>query len=115
MRHGSGLLLIAAVLIAACGSGTSSPLAGETPDFSSPVVGVVVAVDSAGLSDVRSFSLRTDSGFAIELQLADPLENATEFPLGHLGEHLASSELVRVWFREEAGDRVAYRIEDAGE
>jgi hypothetical protein len=104
-----------AVVAAGCG-GTAGPTGGggETPDVSSPVVGVVIAVDSAGLADVRSFTLRTGGGWAFEFKVGQ-LENGAEFPPGHLGEHLASSEPIRVWFREEGGGRVAYRIEDAGE
>ncbi|NJD28448.1 MAG: hypothetical protein FIA92_09135 [Chloroflexi bacterium] len=113
MSRSRVLVLLVAIVVAACGPGPSAQ-PGETPDVSSPVAGVIVAVDSAGLSDVRSFTLRTDSGFAFEFQVG-PLENATEFPLGHLGEHLASSEPVRVWFREEGGARVVYRIEDAAD
>ncbi|HSL97303.1 MAG TPA: hypothetical protein VK831_01905, partial [Candidatus Deferrimicrobiaceae bacterium] len=101
-------------LVAACTPTATVPPAGETPAQTSPVTGVVIAVDSAGLADVRSFTLRTDSGFAYQFEIG-ALENATEFPLGHLGEHLATSEPVRVWFRDDAQGRVAYRIEDAGE
>jgi hypothetical protein len=41
------------------------------------------------------------------------LENAAEFPPGHLAEHLASSEPVRAYFREANGKRVVHRLEDA--
>jgi len=113
LTRGGVALALAILLVAACTPAVTEP-GGETPAPTSPVTGVVIAVDSAGLADVRSFTLRTSSGFAYEFQVG-PLENATEFPLGHLGEHLASSEPVRVWFRDEAGGRLAYRIEDAGD
>ena len=105
---------LAAALAAGCATGPSpSTFVPPTPDVSSPVVGVIVAVESAGLADVRSFTLRpTGSGWAFEFRLGE-LENGAEFPPGHLGEHLASSEPVRVWFRREGGELVAYRIEDA--
>lgn len=103
------IVVAAAALIAACQPAADPP----TPGVSSPVVGVVIEIDAAGLADVRSFSLRTDGGRAFEFTVG-PLENPTAFPLGHLGEHLASSEPIRVWFREDGGGRVAYRIEDAG-
>src|SRR5215212_7748312 len=35
----------------------------------SPVTGIVVAVDSAGLGQVRAFTLRGDGGFAYVLQI----------------------------------------------
>jgi hypothetical protein len=81
------------------------------PPPSSPLEGVIVAVDSAGLGDVRGFDLRVQGG-VYPLTLG-PLENATEFPPGHLAEHLASSEPVRAYFRESNGERVVYRLEDA--
>jgi len=102
--------MLAVLLVAAA----CQPAAAPTPDIESPVVGVVVDVDSAGLTDVHAFALRTNGGRTFELRLG-PLENATEFPPGHLGEHLASSEPIRVWFNAESGDLVAYRIEDAGD
>ena len=79
----------------------------------SPVEGVVVAVDSAGLDRVRSFELRTTTGVT-RFEIGT-LENPTEFPPAHLAEHQASSSPVRVYFRVEAGgySAVAYRLEDA--
>ena len=101
-------LLAVVVLVGAC----QGPAPPPTPDVASPVDGVVIAVDSAGLSDVRGFTLRTSGGFAFTFRLG-ALENATEFPPGHLAEHQATSSPVRVWFRLEGGVRVAYRLEDA--
>lgn len=82
-----------------------------TPD--SPVAGVVVEVDSRGLNDVRSFKLRTNSGDLLTFTMGE-LENGDEFPPGHLTEHQAAAAPVLVFFREEGGALVAYRIEDAG-
>jgi hypothetical protein len=82
------------------------------PAIDSPLVGVVVGVDSAGLGDVRGFTLRTSDGtFALTL---GPLENATEFSPGHLTEHMASSEPVRAYFRLDGSEAIVYRLEDAG-
>lgn len=83
------------------------------PSFpASPVEGVVVSVDSAGLGRVRSFVLRSAEGTT--LFQVGTLENPTEFPPAHLAEHQASSSPVRVYFRVEAGgySAVAYRLED---
>ena len=54
--------------------------------------------------------------FAADLRHVVKIEfgRGESFACLHLGEHLASSEPVRVWFREESGELVAYRIEDAG-
>jgi len=78
----------------------------------SPVDGVVVAVDSSGLGQVRGFTLRVDGGFAFDLELGS-LENATQFSPGHLAEHMASSQRVRAFYRVENGVPTVYRLEDA--
>ncbi len=77
------------------------------------VEGVIVAVDSAGLADVRGFTLRRVGGEILEFRLGE-LENASEFPPGHLAEHQATAEPVRVFYRSEGGDRFAVRLEDSG-
>jgi hypothetical protein len=107
----AGLVLLAfvtAISVAACF--VADPA--STPAIESPVDGVVTSVDAASLTDVRGFTLRTSSGVAFGFKLG-ALENATEFSPSHLKEHQATSEPIRVWFRVENGDRVAYRIEDA--
>ena len=73
---------------------------------------MVIAVDSSGLTDVQGFTLRVSGGFSYEFELGT-LENATEFPPGHIAEHQATSQLVRVFFRTENGVHIAYRLEDA--
>jgi hypothetical protein len=84
-----------------------------TPDISSPVEGVVISVDSEGLGQVRGFTLRPMSNPFSFVFVLGPLENPTDFPLGHLVEHQASSQPVRAYFRVENGERVVYRLEDA--
>ena len=89
------------------------PPPGATPALpASPVEGVVIAVDSAGLGQVSGFTVRAADGFAYVLSLG-ALENATEFSPSHLAEHMASSERIRAYFRLEAGTPVVYRLEDA--
>ena len=78
----------------------------------SPVVGVVVAVESEGLGQVKSFVLRLPDSSTITFTLG-PLENAGEFSPSHLTEHMATSEPIRAHFRLENGTPVAYRLEDA--
>jgi hypothetical protein len=74
--------------------------------------GVVVDVESSGLTDVRAFTLRGSDGRQRTFRIGS-LENAAEFPPGHLVEHIASAEPVRVFYREEEGGLIAYRLEDA--
>jgi len=107
---GAGILaglLFAAYLawawaICACSTPTMPP---------SPVEGVVVAVDSAGLGQVKGFSLRTPDRVTLTLVMG-ALENAAEFSPSHLAEHQVSSEPVRVSYRVENGVLVVYRLED---
>ena len=93
----------------------SEPPTDPTPSGSGQLeemTGVIVAVESEGLDDVQGFTLRRPGGELVEFTL-DALENGTEFPPGHLAEHQATAEPVRVWYRSEAGERFAIRLEDA--
>jgi len=76
------------------------------------VVGVVVAVDSQGLGQVRSFTLRLPGGEQQTFSLR-ALENGTSFPPGHLAEHQATAAPVRVTYRVEGTERLAIRLDDA--
>jgi hypothetical protein len=75
-------------------------------------VGIVTSIDSEGLTNVRSFTLRTQDGrdetFAI-----GTLENGAEFPPGHLAEHQALGSPIRVWYRTDGDTKIAFRLEDA--
>jgi hypothetical protein len=94
------------------GGGSSPTPAATPPAGTTEVVGVVVAVDSQGLGDVRGFTLRRSGGEELGFSLA-ALENGTQFPPGHLAEHLADAAPVRVWYRESGGERLALWLEDA--
>ncbi len=74
-------------------------------------VGVVVSIESVSLTEVRGFAIRTPDGRTVEFRVGQ-LENGTEFPPGHLGEHQATAALIRVTYRDEDGERVAIRLED---
>ncbi|HXF51660.1 MAG TPA: hypothetical protein VNM43_08270 [Dehalococcoidia bacterium] len=106
MRSALALCAILAALVAlgaACGGGgDGSP---------SPVRGVVVDVEGSAFGDVPAFTIRTDDGHTMRFRLA--LEDEFAFPPEHLRAHMATLEPVRVWYREEGGERVAYRVEDA--
>jgi hypothetical protein len=90
------------------GAGTADP----PPSGTSQATGVIVAVDSAGLDDVRGLTLRTDRGDLLEFSL-ERLQNGDEFPPGHLVEHQATAEPVRIRYVEREGIRLALRIDDA--
>jgi hypothetical protein len=84
----------------------------EAPKDAQAVVGVIVGVDSAGLDQVRGFTLRTTDQGSLVFVIGD-LENGAEFPPGHLVEHQATAQPIRVWYRTEGADKVAIRLEDA--
>ena len=101
------LTAVAAVLLSETGIVDPDRPAGTTD-----MTGVVVGVDSSGLADVRGFTLRRAGGELVEFSLR-ALTNATEFPPGHLAEHQATAEPVRVWWRMDGDERLAIVLEDA--
>jgi hypothetical protein len=106
------VLLLVGAAIAACGPVSSPSVApvGSMPP--SPVDGVVVHIDSAGLADVKGFDLRLTDGTILGFTLG-PLENGAQFAPGHLSEHQATAIPVRVFYRVVNGIPVVYRLEDA--
>jgi hypothetical protein len=105
--------IVVMVLAAGCQQLVTASPPPATPDLASPVEGVVVSVDTAGLGDVRGFTLRpSTSPFSLGF-IVGTLENPTEFPPSHLAEHQATSQPVRVFFRTENGVHTVYRLEDA--
>lgn len=84
----------------------------DRPAGTTDMTGVVVRVESQGLSDVRGFTLRLRGGELVEFSLR-ALQNGTEFAPGHLAEHQATAEPVRVWWRMEGTERLAIKLEDA--
>jgi hypothetical protein len=74
--------------------------------------GLVTAVDSTGLTNVQGFTIRTDDGRTVAFKIG-VLENGIQFPPGHLLEHRATGVKVVVTYRQENGEMVAVRIEDA--
>jgi hypothetical protein len=98
----------AAVLIFG-GVGRAGP--STRPDLPT-AIGVIVAVDSAGLSNVNTFTLRQADGTNLKFDLTKQ-ENAVQFPPGHLQQHLATARLTQVWYRAEGGVLFAIQLADA--
>ncbi|MDO8484431.1 MAG: hypothetical protein Q7S35_05750 [Candidatus Limnocylindrales bacterium] len=96
----------AAVLLSGSGVGDAGGSA-NAPSL----VGVIVGVRSEGLDKVRGFSLRTQDGATVPFSIGN-LENGVAFPPGHLVEHQATAQPVRVWYRTEGETKVAIRLED---
>lgn len=91
---------------------TTDPVPSSGPLPASPVIGVVVAVDSPSLGQVNAFALQLPDGTAFDFEMGQ-LENPTEFTPSHLSEHMATSAPIRVFFHLVDGKAVVYRLEDA--
>jgi hypothetical protein len=102
---GAGLViaLVAAAAYVVAGAG-QAPRQTET--------GVVIAVDATSLTNVKGFTIRTPDGRTVVFRLGQ-LENASQFAPGHLNEHVATAVPVLVTYRNENGQRVVVRLEDA--
>jgi hypothetical protein len=74
--------------------------------------GVVIAVDSTSLTNVKGFTIRTPDGRTVAFKLGQ-LENASQFAPGHLNEHIATAIPVLVTYQDKDGERVVVRLEDA--
>jgi hypothetical protein len=92
--------------------GGGSPSASALPTGTQELTGVIVAADSAGLSEVRAVTVRTADGALVDFSL-ERLQNGAEFPPGHLAEHQATAEPVSVRYVERDGVKLALRIDDA--
>lgn len=109
--------LVFVVVIAVTGAaalllgGTSLRDSGA-PANATAAVGVIVNVKSEGLDRVTQFTLRTTDQGSLVFMIGD-LENGVEFPPGHLVEHQATAQPIRVWYRIEGDAKVAIRLEDA--
>jgi hypothetical protein len=107
------IAVTAAVAVLASGSSGAPGGAGSAPPSgASEAVGVIVAVDSAGLGSVRGFTLRQAGGDQLTFDLS-ALQDGARFPPGHLAEHQATAQPVRVWYRDEGTRHLALWLEDA--
>jgi len=100
-----GVGVIAVVLVAVAATGIGGP--GRQVE-----TGIVVSVDATSLSQVHGFSIRTTDGRTFDFRIVS-LENASNFPPGHLAEHKVSLAPVRVTYVDRDGAHEAVRIEDA--
>lgn len=111
MRPGRGVVVGLGVLVALGALATVLATSlGRAADRTE--VGVVIKVDAVSLTDVRGFTIRTPDGRTVGFRIG-ALENGAEFPPGHLGEHVATATPVRVTYRDEGGELVAVRLDDA--
>lgn len=101
MSRIASLGLAVAIALAACGPAPQT------------VAGFVVDVQSTSLTQIDSFSLRTQDGEELTFTVGALELDGGAFPAGHLREHMALAQAVAVAYREEGGRRVAYRLADA--
>lgn len=114
-RRTRNLFALALVAIMAIAGSAAMMLGGGRLDAPGPdrsVTGVIVGIESEGLDRVRGFNLRTDDGATIEFEIGT-LENAAAFPPGHLAEHQATGQRIRVWYGRRGQANVAVRLDDA--
>jgi hypothetical protein len=117
-RRTRNVFLLGLVLFVAVAGG-AAVLLGSTeirdpavPSGAATAVGVITHLETRSLGAVTALTLRTTDGQTLEF-VVGPLENSAAFPPGHLAYHQATAAPVRVWYRMEGSQRVAYRIEDA--
>lgn len=99
-------LCVVATIFAACGD---DPVP-QQEDGATTLEGVVIDVQSGGLNQVTSFTLRHDDE---ETDIYIIEDHDYGFPLGHLNEHLSSGGSVIVTGETRDGRVYADSIEDA--
>jgi hypothetical protein len=111
VRVGRGVVVAAGLAIAVLAAAAAIGLQVTRPaDLTE--IGVVIRVDSVSLTDVRGFTIRTPDGRSVAFRVGQ-LQNGAQFPPGHLAEHAATAVPIVVTYRDEAGTKVAVRLEDA--
>lgn len=75
--------------------------------------GWVVRVDSTSITQIDRFVLRTSEGTELDFRVGILELDGGAFPAGHLREHMALAQAVAVGYRDDGGERVAFRLADA--
>jgi hypothetical protein len=71
----------------------------------------VIDIEQTGLNDVQAFTIRTANGETLEFRIGE-LDNADEFPPGHLNAHKADAYPVLVTFHVVGTELVATHLAD---
>jgi len=106
------VVLVGAAVAFSAGQACAAPNAPCPTIPPSPLVGVVVSVDTPSLGQVNGFGLRLPDGSTVALKVG-VLENPTQFSPSHLLAHEATSVPIRAFYRVDNGAAVVYRLEDA--
>jgi hypothetical protein len=119
----AAVTVAAVISIAGCGQGGATPSAtavagaaasqaGSSPGAARlTAVGLVMSIDSAGVTDVKSFQLRTVNGTVLEFDIVKGVDIG--FPAGHLQEHRAAGEQVQVTYHVDGGRNLVDHLDDA--
>jgi len=101
----AGLLLVVATLVA-CGGASGGGLRSAT--------GVIIDVQAPSLTELDSFTLRTDDGQVFVFELASDASKDPQGGLvaGHLRSHALLVTRGEVFYRDEGGKHLAVRLED---
>jgi hypothetical protein len=75
--------------------------------------GVVIDIEQASITDIRSFSLRTSAGVTSSFAIVPARLASSAFVPGHLREHRALATPVCVTFRPAESPAVALDLRDA--
>ena len=92
---------------AACGGDDPEPVAAS--DAPSEVTGVLLDIESEGLGEVTSFTLK-DGDETYEIFIDENVDYG--FDLGHLNEHMTAGDPVKVPLEERDGKLYAQSIDD---
>jgi hypothetical protein len=114
-RRTRNLLVLALIVLIGVAGAAAIVSRVDGPDDSGTdltVTGVIAGIESEGLDRVRSFSLRTDGGQILQFDFGN-LQNGAQFPPGHLAEHQATGQPVKVFYVQQGESKVAVRIDDA--
>lgn len=114
MRKLAIVLCCLAMLGAACGGDDEGDSPGgeavASEDAPDEVTGVLLDVQSEGVGEVTSFTLK-EGDDTYEIFIADDVNY--RFNLGHLSEHLTTGDPVRVPLEVRDGELYALSIDDA--
>jgi hypothetical protein len=102
--------LSAAGSAAACADGTGATASGSPA--AQEALGIVTSIQGSSPAQVSSFTLRTESGEVLTFDVGRVALAADSFPPGHLHDHLASAQPVRVSYISEGGRLIATRLRD---
>jgi hypothetical protein len=107
-----GTVAGAALLISRTAPDTVDLRGSPEAPVTAEVTGVVVAVETGGVGDIRGFTLRRIGGELVTFSLRE-LQNGAQFPPRHLVQHQADAFPIRVVYRTEGPEYLALRLEDA--